>query len=244
MFTADERDRARQRLLDLARSDTAISGAAITGSWAAGNGDAWSDIDLAFGVRGELALAIDRWTGILARDFAAVHHWDLPASPAVYRVFLLPRWLEVDIGFFPTSAFGPHGPHWRMVFGEAVETAPSPAPQSDELVGRAWHHALHAHTSIARGRAWQAEYWIGALRQEVIALACLRYGYETSYAKGAHLLPEELTRPLEATLVRSLETAELRRALGAAVSALVDELGQTAPALAAELAPMLREFAP
>ncbi len=35
----------------------------------------------------------------------------------------------------------------------------------------AWHHALHARASIGRGRLWQAEYWIGAVRDLVLALA-------------------------------------------------------------------------
>jgi len=244
MFTPDERDRVRDRLLLLARSDAGLSGAAITGSGAAGTADAWSDIDLAFGVPGDLAPVIERWTGILADEFAAVHHWDLPFESSVYRVFLLPGWLEVDIGFVPASAFRPRGPQWGLAFGEALDALPGSSPPTGELAGRAWHHALHAQVAIERDRRWQAEHWIGALRAQVIALACLRYGFEPSYAKGAHLLPPELTGPLEGTLVRSLDEAELRRTLGAAVTALAEELGRSDPALAAKLAPMLRSLEP
>lgn len=68
----------------------------------------------------------------------------------------------------------------------------------------AWHHALHAGICTERGRWWQAEYWISATRDLVITLACLRLGYPAHYAKGAHLLPDDLTAPLEATLIRSL----------------------------------------
>jgi len=58
------------------------------------------------------------------RGFGAVHHWDLPAGQATYRVFLLPGWLEVDIAFVPEAEFGPLGPHWRTVFGTAVRLDP------------------------------------------------------------------------------------------------------------------------
>ena len=87
--------------------------------------------------------------------------------------------------------------------------------------------AAHARVSIERRRWWQAEYWISAVRDQTIALACLRLGYPVHYAKGAHLLPEELTAPLTATLVRSLDEVELRRALGAATTALAHELERT-----------------
>jgi hypothetical protein len=242
MFSVEERDRVRGRLLELAQGDPGVVGAAITGSAALGGGDRWSDIDLAFAVGGPLDLALERWTERLYRDFAAVHHWDLASGPTVYRVFLLPGWLEVDLGFAPEGGFGPRGPSWRIVFGEAAAPEPAAVPGSDHLAGLAWHHALHALVCIERGRSWQAEHWISALRDQLLALACRRLGHPTAYAKGAHLLPAGLTGPLEASLIRSLEEAELRRALGAAVTALTAELRRSDPALAVRLQPMLEEL--
>ncbi|GIH17259.1 nucleotidyltransferase domain-containing protein [Rugosimonospora africana] len=285
MFTVEDRDRVREGLLSLAAADPAIGAAAVIGSSASGEADRWSDIDLALSVDGPLDAALDRWTGLLYRDFAARHHWDLPVGGTVYRVFLLPGWLEVDLAFAPAGEFGPRGPHWRVVYTRAQDgEAPAPvarhepaarreaaAPQEpptgreptarqeparqesarhestavserDRLAGLAWHHALHARVSIERRRAFQAEHWVGALRTQVIALACLRLGHPTAYAKGAHLLPAELTAPLEATLVRSLDEKELRRALGAALAALATEMRSSDPALAERLAPMLTEL--
>ena len=51
MFTSEYRDRLRLELIAAARADERISGVAVTGSAAAEGQDAWSDIDLAFGVR-------------------------------------------------------------------------------------------------------------------------------------------------------------------------------------------------
>jgi hypothetical protein len=242
MLAIEERDEVRQRLLALAEADERVVAAAITGSYAAGAGDAWSDVDLAFGIRGDFPAALEHWTELLYRDFAALHHWDLPAGSTIYRVFLLPGWLEVDIAFTPAAEFGPLGPTWRTVFGETVELPQTAPPRRDDLAGLAWHHVLHARACIERGKPWQAEYWISAVREQALALVCLRLGHPTRYAKGADLLPPELTAPLEGTLVRSLNEAELRRALAAAASALMDELERSDSALAARLRPLLEEL--
>jgi hypothetical protein len=243
VFTVEERDRVRERLLALGEKDPDIAAAAITGSHASGRGDEWSDIDLAFAVTGDLASALARWTEILERDFAALHHWDLPFGSIVYRVFLLPGGLEVDVAFAPVADFGASGPDWRTVFGESVDRGPTPPPGRDDLVGIAWHHVLHARACLERGKPWQAEWLISGVRDQVIALACVRLGLPARFAKGADLLPSEVTAPLEAALVGSLDDAELWRALAAAVDGLLAELERTEPALATRLGPTLAEFA-
>jgi len=243
MFTVAHRDRVRERLLEFAESDPGVAAAAITGSYATGEEDEWSDIDLALAIPGQLAESLDRWTELLNGEFGALHHWDLPWGSTVYRVFLLPDCLEVDIAFAPAEEFGPRGPKWRTVFGETLEVTPSPPPRRDDLVGLAWHHVLHARACIERGKPWQAEWLISAMRDHVLELACLRLGLTTNYAKGNDLLPPEVTEPIEATLVRSLDEAELRRALGAGAKVLTDELERAEPALALRLQPTLVEVA-
>jgi hypothetical protein len=242
VFTIEERDRVRQRLLELAEADPGIPAAAITGSSAVGREDDWSDIDLAFAIEGELAEAMERWTERLYDDFGALHHWDLPWGSSVYRVFLLPDCLEVDIAFTPTADFGPRGPNWRTAFGTTVEVAPNVPPDPDNLAGLGWHYVLHARMCIERGKPWQAVWLIDGVRDYVLTLACLRLGHPPMFAKGADLLPPEITGPVEATLVHSLDEAELRRALRAVGEALASELQQSDPELADRLQPMLAEL--
>ncbi|MET8092262.1 hypothetical protein [Micromonospora sp. NPDC005220] len=243
MFSEEERDLIQRRLLHLAEQDPDVVAAAITGSHATNDDDRWSDIDLAFGVSGPLDAVLHRWTRQMYQDFTAVHHWDLRSGSAIYRVFLLPRCLEVDLSFSPEAEFGARGPSWRLMFGRSTPPQ-APAPSGhDEMAGLAWHHALHARISIERGRYWQAEHWISAMRTQTIALACHRLGHPGSYAKGAHLLPGEITGPLETTLVRSIDEPELRRALSAAVTALTAELARTDPTLADRLRPILTDLA-
>jgi predicted nucleotidyltransferase len=242
MFSPEQREETRRRLLSLAEKDDGVVAAAITGSEVAGTGDAWSDIDLAFGVRGELGAALARWTEILERDFGALHHWDLPWGPSIYRVYLLPDWLEVDIAFTPADDFGPRGPNWRTVFGDTVEVEQNAPVAGDDLVGLTWHHLLHARMCIERGKPWQAEWLISGARDHLLALACLRLGYPTRYAKGTDELAPDFTAPLEGALVRSLDEVELRRALAVAVDAYRDELKHSDPDAASRIGPMLAEL--
>jgi hypothetical protein len=248
MFTPGERDRIREELLARAEADGAITGAAFTGSLATGDEDRWSDTDLVLAVRGELDPVLDRWTRWLYDDLKAVHHWELPAGAKIIRVFLLPGWIELDVTFAPETHFGPLGPQWRTIFGQPQRPEPQrPEPHRPtdvrQQAGLLWHHALHAHVCIERGRWWQAEHWIGAMREHTIGMACARFGYPVPYAKGAHLLRDDLTAPLEATLVRSLTEPELRRALAAAIGVTTDVIAQSDAALAIRLRPMLAELA-
>jgi hypothetical protein len=157
-------------------------------------------------------------------------------------VFLLPGWLEVDLTFAPPHEFRPRGPQWRTVFGQPGDLDPFDRPDVNTLCGMVWHHAWHARICVHRGRLWQAEHWIGALRGHVITLACLRLGLPAAHAKGAHRLPDEVTGPLASTLVRSLDEPELLRALAAVIGPALTEIAHADPALATRLTPMLADL--
>ncbi len=232
----------RERLLAAAEEDPAVTGAALIGSHAAGHDDRWSDIDLAVAVRGPLPETLQRWTTWVAEEFGLLHHWDLPSGESIYRLFLLPGLIEIDIGFMPEASFGPRGPNWRLVFGQPQPLRPVVPPEAGFLIGMAWHDTLAAHKYLKRGKVWQAEQWITSLRRQVLALACLRLGHPWAYARGAHLLPVAVSAALEQALVRSLDEPELRRALEAATNGFLAELHLTDPALAARVTPMFHEL--
>ena len=245
MFTPDQRERVRSRLLDRARDDARVVGAAVTGSASHDAEDRWSDIDLFFGIADgvDLELVLDDWTDFMCGELRARHHFDVRNASAVYRVFLLPDCLEVDLAFTPTSTFGALGPTFQVVFGEAVESRAIAPADPNRLVGLAWHHVLHARICIERGRLWQAEYWISAVRDHTLALACLRLGHPADYAKGADDLTSEIRASLEAALVRELSVEELGRSLRVAVTGLLRELYETNRGLADQLRDPLQELA-
>jgi hypothetical protein len=243
VFSVEERDRVRDRVLEMASADPRVVAGAAVGSLAESVGDRWSDLDLTFGVADGIAVAevLDDWTRELAETFDAVHLFDLPRDSALYRVFLLPGCLQVDLSCAPASEFGARGPRFALLFGNAVEMTQPPEPAAHHLFGLAVHHAVRARFCIERGRLWQAEYWISALRDHGLELACLRAGAEAAYGRGFDALPAEALAGWEDALVRSLEREELLRALGAAVSGLLREAGEVRD-VAAKVEAQLREL--
>ena len=243
MFTIEERERVRNHILEMAKADPRVTAGALVGSLAGGTEDAWSDIDITFGIAAGISIEtiLDEWTEALIRDFGILHHWDLRSGPSIYRVFLLPSSLEVDLSVTPQPEFGARAPRFKALFGDYRQIEPPPPPTARYRIGLAWHHVLHARSYIERGKLWGAEYWISSLRDETLALACLRLGEETADARGFHRLPATLTEPMAETLVRSLDEAELRRALRVAIAYFLNEVEVWDPDLYALLKPTLQE---
>jgi len=241
MFSISDRDRVRDRVLQLAASDSRVVAGAVVGSLALDEGDLWSDLDLTFAVADNVPMfeVLDDWTGTLAAEFDAAHLFDLPSGPSIYRVFLLPGCLQFDLSFTPAAKFGATGPKFRMLFGSAVERSHAPPPSAHELFGYAVHHALRARFCIERGRYWQAEYWISSTRDYALSLACRRYGLPANYGRGFDLLPADVRDAFRDALVAALERDELLRALGRTIEGLLREAGEV-QALAAKVAPQLR----
>src|ERR1700730_4035658 len=150
MFTAEHRDYVRNRVLELARTDPRVIAGALTGSMAVGSGDDWSDIDVAFGLANGItpdAVLYD-WTKVLDREFSVLDHFDLLSGSSVYRVFLLPGGLEVDVAVTPGQEFGARGPPFRALFGTTHQLEATPQPVAEYLIGLGWHHVLHARSCI------------------------------------------------------------------------------------------------
>ncbi len=162
VFTVDERNHIRDRILELANLDDRIVAGAVVGSLATNEGDRWSDLDLTFGVvpENQIGDVLDRLTAPLVSEFEAVHLFDLPHRESIFRVLLLQGCLQVDLSVTPASKFGPNGPKFRILFGRYTENPLIPAPLVGQLIGYAAHHAARARFCIERGRFWQAEYWI------------------------------------------------------------------------------------
>ncbi|MBI4906500.1 MAG: nucleotidyltransferase domain-containing protein [Acidobacteria bacterium] len=243
IYSEQDRQHIRTAILDRARHDARITGAAITGSAADGKEDQWSDIDLAFGVREDMPAVLADWTAYMYAEHAALHHLDVLAGPWTYRVFLLGNTLQVDLAFVTETEFRALAPTFRLVFGEAQQPGSFPSQSPESLIGFGWLYAVHARTTIARGKVWQAEYMISALRDTAFTLACLRHGLPAAHAKGVDHLPLEVAASFEAALVRSLDTAELSRAFRHAANTLIREIQIVAPHLAPQLASSLESIA-
>jgi hypothetical protein len=243
MFSVADRERVRDRVLQLAASDARLLAGAAVGSLALGEGDRWSDLDLTFAVADAVPLmqVLEDWTRRLVGEFDAVHLFDLPSGPSIYRVFLLPGCLQFDLSFTPASKFGATGPKFKLLFGSSVEKPYPQPPPAHELFGYAVHHALRARFCIERGRFWQAEYWISGVRDYALSLACHRRGLPVSHGRGYDGLPPEVSGIFKSALVTSLERDELLRALACAVEGLLHEAAEVRE-LAHKVEPQLREL--
>jgi hypothetical protein len=243
VFSAEDRDRIRDRVLAFAESDWRIVAGAVVGSLALHEGDRWSDLDLTFGVADEFSIfdVLEDWTRQIVDEFDASHLFDLPSGASIYRVFLLPGCLQFDLSFTPASNFGPSGPKFKLLFGNAVDKPYLQSPSVHELFGYAVHHALRARFCIERGRTWQAEYWISSIRDYALAIACHRHNLPVSYGRGFDKLPPEILEPFKSALVSSLERDELLRALGVAIDGLLRESVEVQE-LAAKVEPQLRHL--
>jgi hypothetical protein len=225
VFDVTYRDRVRERVLNLGSSDARVVAGAVLGSLAHEQGDRWSDLDLMFAVSDNISVSevLEDWTATIADEFGAVRLFDLLSGSIVYRVILFPNCLELDLSFTTASSFGAGGPKFRLLFGETVELPEEPDSPADELFGYAAHHVLHARVCIERERWWQAEYWISAARDKALHLACRRRGLDGWYGRDFDRLPSEILRLASAAIGRTLDCAELDRALQGVVSVLLAE---------------------
>ncbi|MEA2142567.1 MAG: hypothetical protein QOI64_997 [Solirubrobacteraceae bacterium] len=231
MFSIAEREALRDRLIAAARSDERITAAAVVGSGANDGEDAWSDIDLALRLADRLKPddVAAEWTTRLYESAGAVDHVDVWSDSTLFRVFLLRSSLQVDLSFWPGGAFAASGASFRLLFGESNEPRPPRSLAPEALIGMGWLYALHARSSIARGRALQAVYMVNSVREQVITLACLRHELPAHEGRGVDDLPAGLRQVLAETLVRDLSRHELRRAFTASVVALLDEAQRVDP---------------
>src|SRR5262249_10108080 len=149
--------------------------------------------------------------------------------------------LQVDLSFSPQAEFGPMGPRWKLLWGNEVIRNSSPQSSSSDMFGLAVHHLVRARICIERGRAWQAEYWISAARDQALSLACRSHGLPTSYGRGYDQLPSGLLESFKETLVSVVDRTHLLDALRRTVGLLLANSNDVR-ALASRLESQLHEL--
>ena len=79
MFTLEQRDALRERVLKLAEEDERVVAGAVVGSFAVDSADRFSDVDLTFGIadHAQVADVLDDWTHTLTDELDAVRLADL-----------------------------------------------------------------------------------------------------------------------------------------------------------------------
>jgi len=236
VFTAERREAVLQRMLRLGEDDDRIVAGAVVGSLAIDAADRFSDIDVKFGVTSTVAVSevIEDWTATIVGELAAVRLVDLFRDPAYYRIFLLPGGLQLDLSMTPEMHFRPAGKKFRLVFGSTADRQPASSASVGDLFistprtaadifGWGVVYALHAHACIERRRVWQAEHYVGMVRDHALALACLRHRLTAAEARAFDDLPDEVLGRFERAHIGSLQSRMLKSALTASTTALLNE---------------------
>jgi predicted nucleotidyltransferase len=252
LFTPEEREETAERVSRVLSDDSRVGGVVVVGSLA-GQADRWSDIDLevVVGDDQELATVTADWVGRLYELLPVVHHFETAFGETLVRGFLLENLLEIDLAFERAGRFSIWGPA-RVVFdrsgcvADAANALARGEPESADQAGEAgfaWHDVLHACTAVHRGRPWQGLRYLERIRNRTLKLAQERRGFYAEFFDYVDDLPLEELRPLEDTLVFSLDPASLLGAIEVATRAFLAELGHDEPALAVRLEGPLLEFA-
>ena len=237
MFTVEQRDALRERVLRIAEEDERVVAGAAVGSLAVGSDDRFSDLDLTFGIADHVPVAhvLDDWTGTLTGELEAVQLADLEVGPTIYRVFLLPDALQFDLSMTSATEFRPGGPKFQLLFGETAADESEVRPRSrgglfiptppvaGDIFGWGVIYALHARACIERGRVWAAEHYVGAVRDHALSLACLHRGLPAVQARGYDELSAETLARFDDAHVGAVEPIALRAGLAASVLALMRE---------------------
>lgn len=241
MFDIGEREALRQKMIERGREDARITACALVGSAARGEEDAWSDIDIALQLSEHAGLdeVSSDWTAWLRSSVEVADTLDVHGSGALYRVFLLSNSLQIDLSFWPHAPFRSTGEPMHLVFGEAWPSDAQSAQDPLEFIRMGWLYALHARSAVARGRTWQAEMMLAYLRDQVIALACLRLSLNPSHGRGAHLLPAGLSAQLAASRASTLTLGEQVRSLRDTLAVYRTEVAQHDQEVATALAKAL-----
>jgi predicted nucleotidyltransferase len=225
MYTVEGRTALIDRIVEIARSDRRVVAGAVIGSLAFGSGDRWSDVDLTFAIDRKASRldVLDDWADRLRAQLDAVVLFDLPSGETLYRVFFLASGLQVDVSVTPENSFGPGGPKFRLLFGEANAPPQSSGSPARELFGWGVAYVREARACVERGRFRQAEHSIDAIRENALALACLRRGLPARFGRGLDDLPAEVLERFDAARPRSLRREDLLAGLSLAAEGLLSE---------------------
>lgn len=241
VFAPEQRELIRSELIARAEADPAIVAAAVVGASATG-ADRWSDLDLTFAVARSASISnvMQAWTNYVIATYAAAHLFDIAAGSTIYRVFLFPGALQVDLSFGPEGEWGSRGPRFHLLFGEADDLPTGEPSPVAHLLGYAAHHLVRVRVCIERGRFWQAEHWLHEARDVAMTLACRRHGLDEAYTRGFDQLPETIQDRYREMVIATLDRDALERVLPLVTGALLEEAQALVPGITDPIRPVLQ----
>ena len=240
----DDREAVLDVVVERARKDRRVDAAVLVGSLGRGEGDRWSDLDLALVVAPgvDCPTVAASFVGELYGELDVVHRYEVSFDTCLVRGLFLSSGLLLDLSFTPADDFTMWAPG-RVLFDRTGRVA----RVADELIalrvepdwagaaGLAWHDILHGAAAIGRGEPWRAHFYLERVRTRTLRLACERHGGDADELAGVDELPPDELAALLPTLVPVLDTSYLSIALRAAAAAFMGELHHGDPVLAARI---------
>lgn len=167
---------------------------------------------------------VDRWTEWIAAENGVSDTFDVRASGALYRVFLLPSTLQVDISFWPHEQFRATEEGFHVLFGTPNPSTTAASPDPDPIIGTGWLYAFHARSALARSRPWQAALMLDDLRAQILALACIRHGLNPWHGRDVDRLPTRELAALETTRAGDLDADALATSMRRSIELFLAEI--------------------
>lgn len=222
MFSLNYREDIRNAILLRAKQDERIISAAIIGSYAKGTVDRWSDIDLTFGVDEKYLIddVLCDWTKYVRTEFNGVDLLDVKRGNTIYRVFVLPGNLQMDLSFSPESEFGALNKDFVLLYGKQYEKLQPQNQTVENLFGWIIHHLIRTRYCVERNRLWQAEFWLSEARDYMLKIACMERGLNPDHGRGFDDLPEDILVYASESYIKEVRREEILLSIKRIISAL------------------------
>lgn len=220
-------------------------GTAVVGSAARGAEDEWSDIDLVLQLARDAdeAAVVDRFTHWMDTAEGTADTLDVMSGGVRYRVFLLTSSLQVDISFWPHDEFrATTDEGFQLVLGSANPSTTPADPDLNATVGMGWLCALHARSTLARGKLWQAATMLDDLRNQILALACARHDLTAWHGREIDQLPATELAAIARTRSPEITKEALAASLARSIDLFLTEIARHDPHRAERLHNPLRSL--
>ncbi len=226
MYSIEDRNSIQNSIIALAKNDDRITDCAIVGSGSIEQQDVWSDIDLSFGIENgsDISNILEDWNNVMGNEFNAHVLFDLQYKESIYRVYLLPNALQVDLSFTRTEKFGALTDRFRLLFGKNNKREQKLPPDQKTVFGYAVLYALKARSSTERGRIWQANYFLEKLRENLMILKCTIDQLNPFDGRGFDRLPEDFLNKISKSMGTKLTSSELKYSLQLLTKLLINEV--------------------
>ena len=225
MYSKEYRNKVQSSIITFAKADVRIIDCAIVGSESIEKNDEWSDIDLTFGVSAEAEIPkiLLGWNELMAKNFKANVLFDLAFRESIYRVYLLPNALQVDLSFTPTEHFGAITEKFKLIFGKEKARNSKPIPKLKTIFGYAVLYALKTRCSIEREKFWQAHYLLEKFKENIMTMKCLSENLNPFDGRDYDNLSELFLAQIESSLIDSPNRNNLDKSLMVLTKVLISE---------------------